>query len=274
MGNDIKTKHNFNDGLFRHLFKEEKNFSQMYEVFTGVKLSPDEVEFKDTDSIILSKDLKNDISFVTKDGRFIFLVEHQSTKSPNIGLRMLIYYAELLKIHIKKHDLNIYGSVPVDYPKAELYVAYNGKQPWLENDEIIAGDVKLKIRLIDINFDKLPIKDAGNVLSGYAYLVQQFEYYKKDEQFSSQMAVDKALTDCRESGYLLDYVKKEEFLSMVTKRWTVEQQKLDYGKWERAEGREEKALEIAKSLLKSGMSSEKVAVHTGISVQELQELTK
>ncbi|MCL2560610.1 MAG: hypothetical protein FWE07_09000 [Turicibacter sp.] len=161
-----KVKYNFNDGIFRHLFKKEENFVEMYEVFTGQKLSLADIEFRDTDSIVMSKDLKNDISFITKDGRFIFLVEHQSTKSSNIGLRMLIYYAELLKMYIKRNGLNIYGAAPVDYPKAEFYVAYNGKKPWMEDTYITAGDITINTELIDINYDQLQIKEKDNTLSG------------------------------------------------------------------------------------------------------------
>jgi len=272
MGNNIKTKHNFNDGVFRHLFKETKNFIEMYEVFTGVKLSPDEIEFRNTDSIVLSKDLKNDVSFITKDGRFIVLVEHQSTRSPNILLRMLIYYAELLKMYIKKHDLNVYGTIPIKYPKAEFYVAYNGKKPWLMDEMFTAGDVMINVKLVDINFMNLPIKDSGNTLSGYAYLVQQFDYYKKVKNLSSQIAVDKALTDCELHGYLVDYTGREEFLSMVTKRWTVEQQMEDYKTWAREEGEFNKAIEIAKNMLNDGLPAETVVKYSGLDIEKIHDL--
>ena len=274
MSNNIKTKHNFNDGVFRHLFKEEKNFVEMYEIFTGVKLSPDEIEFKNTDSIILSKDLKNDVSFMTKDGRFIILVEHQSTRSPNILLRMLIYYAELLKMYIKKHELNIYGPVPIRYPKAEFYVAYNGEKPWLLNEVFTAGDVTINVKLVDINFVNLPIKDSDNTLSGYAFLVQQFDYYKKVENLPSQTAVDKALKDCEAHGYLVDYTGREEFLSMVTKRWTVEQQIEDYANWARAEGREEEKILIAKNMLNDGLSAETVAKYSELDIEKIHVLIR
>jgi FKBP-type peptidyl-prolyl cis-trans isomerase len=235
MGTDLKVKHNWRDGIFRQLFKEEENFVNMYEVFTGKKLLPEEVEFRDTDSIVLSKDLKNDLSFVTKDGDFIILVEHQHSKNPNIGLRMLIYYAELLKIHIKKNELNIYGVAPINYPNSEFYVAYTGKKPWLENLDVIAGDVTISAKLIDINYDKLEIKEKDNTLSGYAYLLKQFEYYRDDEELGPRVAVDQAFADCRREGYLIDYVDREEFLTMVTEVWTIEQQAIDRERWAREE---------------------------------------
>jgi len=77
MGKSIEVKRTWRDNIFRHLFKEEGNFVEMYEAFTGKKLLPDEIEFSNTDSIVMSKDLKNDVAFITKEGKFIFLVEHQ-----------------------------------------------------------------------------------------------------------------------------------------------------------------------------------------------------
>ena len=275
MGNDIKTKHNFSDGIFRHLFKEKENFVQMYEVFTGSKLSPDEIEFSNTDSIILSKDLKNDISFVTKDGRFIILVEHQSTSSPNILLRMLMYYAELLKVHIKKQKLNIYGSALIKHPRPEFYVAYNGKKPWLMDEVFTTGDITISAKLVDINFEQLSVKDTANTLSGYAYLVQQFEYYKNVEELPLQLAVDKALKDCKENGYLDNYTNREEFLSMVTERWTVEQQMEDYANWAREEERakaEAEKLDIVTAMLSDGLPIETIAKYSGISIDVIKEL--
>ena len=288
MGEELKVKHTWRDGIFRYLFKEEENFVKMYEVFTGKKLLPGEIEFRNTDSIVMSKDLKNDIAFIMKDGNFIFLVEHQSTKCPNIGLRLLIYYGELLKMYVKKYGLNIYGTVPIEYPKAELYVAYNGKKPWLEDNCIVAGDVTINVKLVDINYDNLEVKEKDNTLSGYAYLVKQFEYYKSEEELVSQHAVDKAINDCRNEGYLVDYVDREEFLTMVTEVWTIEQQAEDRERWAREEERkkaeeaiwtieqqaEEVKLETVKRLLKMGLSHIDIAHGAGVDIDAVLKLSK
>jgi len=236
MGEDIKVKRTWRDNIFRYLFKDEENFVEMYEAFTGKKLLPDEIEFRNTDSIVMSKDLKNDVAFITKDGNFICLVEHQSTKCPNIALRLLIYYGELLKMHVQRHGLNIYGTVPIEYPKAEFFVAYNGKDNWACDDCIVAGDVTINVRIVNINYDELEIPKNDNVLSGYAYLVRQIEYYTARGLLLGY-AADMALEDCRRGGYLADYVDKEEFLTMVVEVWTIEQQAADRERWAREEER-------------------------------------
>ena len=296
-----KVKHNWRDGVFRYLFKEAENFVQIYETFSGRRLLPEDVEFRDTDSIVLSKDLKNDISFIDKYGNFIVLIEHQHTKCPNIGLRMLIYYGELLKMHVKKHELNIYGTAPIPYPKAVFYVAYTGTQEWEESMDIEAGDVHIKIKMVNINYEKLAVKDPNNTLSGYAYLLQQFEHYRA-QNIQPIQAVDQAFADCGEKGYLMDYIKREEFMAMVTKRWTVEQQIIDYKKWAheagleagleagrkeeraKAEVREQKLLEKVKEereaekietitrLFKMGLTKAEIATAVDVDVQFIENI--
>lgn len=259
-----KMKHNWRDGAFRHIFKKAENFVQMYEIFTGTKLCPSEIEFRETGSIIMSKDLKNDVAFLTKGGKFIALVEHQHTNNPNMAFRMLIYYAELLKQHIRITNQNVYGSMPIAYPDAEFYVAYTGKKPLIENDRVVAGDVMIKVNFININYDELEITDNKNVLIGYSYLLKQFEYYCSVELLDSVSAMEKARIDCRQNGYLLNHIDTEGFATMAIEHWTVEQQLEDEKRWakewaeERVRIAEEKAEAVAEAMAEA--MAEAVAV--------------
>ena len=257
MGKNTEIKRTWRDNIFRHLFKEEENFVEMYEAFTGKKLLPEEIEFRNTDSIVFSKDLKNDVAFITKEGTFVCLVEHQSSKCPNIGLRLLIYYGELLKMYVRKHELNIYGTKPIEYPKAEFFIAYNGKSPWIGDDCIVAGDVTINMKIIDINYDQLKVQESSNTLSGYAYLVKQIEYYIKVEKMATGLAADRALKDCRNGGYLLDYVDEEEFLTMVTEVWTIEQQMADRELWAAEKASEAERTKAEKKIAKAEEKAEK-----------------
>jgi len=274
-----KVKHNWRDGVFRYLFKESANFVQMYEVFTGRKLCPDEIEFLETDSILMARDLKNDIAFLTKSGKFIALVEHQHTENPNIAVRMMIYYAELLKLHIKSNDLNVFGTVPIEIPNAEFHVAYTGKKPWIASNQINLGAVVIKINFIDINYNKLEFECQQNVLIGYSYLLKRFEHYRDVELLDKTIDVDLAIKDCRKNGYLTDYVNREEFMTMALEYWTVEQQMEDRERWARemaeaeaeAKARAEK-LESAKVMLSDGLSAEMISKYLNIEIEQIQEL--
>lgn len=52
----------YKDNIFRYLFSDEKNFVQLYYDLTNKKLDPEELEFYDTESIVV-KQLKNDVAF-------------------------------------------------------------------------------------------------------------------------------------------------------------------------------------------------------------------
>lgn len=272
-------QHKWRDGVFRYLFKDEVNFSQMYELLSGKKISPDEIEFRDTNSVVLAKELKNDVSFITKDGNFIFLVEHQHSKNLNMGLRMLMYYVELLRLYIKSNELNIHGEALIKFPKAEFYVAYTGERPWVNDNHIDAGDILINIKLVDINYHNLQKTKAINTLHGYSYLLKQFLYYKTAQKMLPQLAIHNAFQDCRTHGYLLDYVDREEFLTLIIECWTVEQQLEDREAYGREEGREEERakaeaekLEIAKKLLAMGITMDDVADVTSISIEKIKLL--
>ena len=79
--------------------KRRKTFVKLYEWLSGNRLSPEEVEFKETASMVVETALKSDVAFMTQDDRFIILIEHQSTENPNMALRMLMYYSELLHLY-------------------------------------------------------------------------------------------------------------------------------------------------------------------------------
>jgi hypothetical protein len=116
------------------LFLEEKNFAELYYDITNKRLDPNDIKEYTVDSLVATQ-LKNDVSFKTKDNRFIIMVEHQSTLNHNMALRGLIYYVELLKLYIKEEKLavQLYQESPVAIPSAEIHVAYNGEKPLEEN---------------------------------------------------------------------------------------------------------------------------------------------
>ena len=197
-----KANRQYKDNLFRYFFRKAKNFVQAYKELTGRDLDPNEIEFYDTSSLLVNKELRNDVSFITKDNRFVLLVEHQSTPCANMHVRLLLYYAEILKIYIQQHKLDVYGTKAISYPEAELYIAYNGKQEIEEkNFKVKMGDVTVHIKHKNIQFQHLANKKKSNTLAGYAYLVQQKEYYEKYENHTSASAMKMAVDDCKHQGF-------------------------------------------------------------------------
>ena len=66
----------------------------------------------------------NDVSF-TIGGKVIFLVEHQSTISENLPIRLLLYIARVYEKIIEKKAM--YRQKLMKIPTPELIVLYNGK---------------------------------------------------------------------------------------------------------------------------------------------------
>ncbi len=245
------------DHVFRYLFSDEKNFAELYYDITGETLDADELEFYDTESIVV-KQLKNDVAFKTKDNRLIIMVEHQSTINENMPLRFLLYYAELLKVYIIQKELNIFAKRALGIPTPEFYVAYNGKPPLEEtelflNENLDGNDQFITIRAtaLDINYDKLPSRSKGknHVLEGYSYLMDRIRTYHKTEKKPLEEAIQKAKEDSLAKGYLVEYLQRKEFETMLAKVLTIEEEieliKLE----ERQEGRQEERAEMLVKLL-------------------------
>jgi hypothetical protein len=72
------------------------------------ELYAEDLESFGLESSTIRRERVNDVSFLTKDGRFIILVEHQTKITPNLALRLFIYYFSLISLWIKKSSHNVY----------------------------------------------------------------------------------------------------------------------------------------------------------------------
>lgn len=153
-------KRNYKDTLFIYLFGRNKEFAlSLYNAISGsAHKDPDDIQFNTIDDFIyLGR--KNDVSFII-DGQ-INIYEHQSTYSPNIPVRMLIYYSRLLEGYIENENRSLYARKRILLSSPRFIVFYNG--PDERDDEEIMdlsdsfaggkkGDADLRVRMININF--------------------------------------------------------------------------------------------------------------------------
>ncbi|MCL2220245.1 MAG: hypothetical protein FWC23_09285, partial [Chitinispirillia bacterium] len=91
----------FKDGMFRAIFKEPAEFRRVASYLLKTDFGPDTPMEEVTLSSPLYMGPKNDVSFLV-DGRLIVFTEHQSTVSPNIPLRFLIYVADTYKARFSR----------------------------------------------------------------------------------------------------------------------------------------------------------------------------
>jgi len=257
---------------------EGKNFVSLYKEMTGIEMPAEDIEFFDTSSILFVKEYRNDVSFLTKDCRFFILIEHQSTLSENMAIRLLIYYVELLKMYIKLNDLNLFSTKAQKIPSVEFFVAYNGCKP--QNDYVQeiklnflkeTEDLSVKVHVKNINYDHIKSKDEKSTFTGYSFFMDRINKCK-DAGMSAEKAFEKAKKECLDNGLLIDYLNRKEFVNMAIGMYTTEQEKEDAREEGIEIGIEKRNKEIAERLLKIGLTIKQVAQGTELSEEEVMNI--
>ena len=209
-------KRKIKDTVFSKLFGDYDNLLLLYKA-----LHPEdtEVTVKDLQKVDLRKvfvhGLCNDLSFKVRD-KYILLLEAQSTWSPNILPRILMYYANFLLDHIKKTKQNIYGTKKVNIPCLDAYVVYTGhhkvdKSVISLKDEFWAGkfsavDLKAKVICLEKSRDL-------NIVEQYIRFAQiydacMWEDKKKGKEKPDADTVKRAIDICLNEGVLIAFLTK------------------------------------------------------------------
>lgn len=146
--------------------------------------------------------------------------------------------------------------------------------------------IGVRVNVVNINYDRLPkeVLEREDVLGGYSYLMDRIRYYIRQEKVLLEEAIDKAVTDTMRKGYLKEYLGRKEFITMITKVLTIEEEIELIRKDEREEGREEgrevgrevgkqeEKFEIARTSIRTGLSKEIIAQITRLSIKEIEDL--
>ena len=264
----------YKDTLFRHIFKDGGHFADLYERCSGKRLGAGDITGFDLDSGALRRERYNDVSFITRDKRLIYLVEHNSYVSANIAVKIGAYFFDLLMLWAKREGVSIHAEKEVPFPKPELYVAYSGARPYDKRcEEYDCGEfMRIRVPVVNIRYENLDSKAPGNYLAGYAYLQHEYEG-KLSEGWERVRAFEYAAQQCREKGYLKGIVEKEGFTAMISEEFSYDSQLRYEGRVEgRVEGRAEGAKAIAQRMLAEGEPVDKVAMYTGLTRAEAEGL--
>ncbi len=217
------------------------------------------------------------------------MVEHQSTLNENMPLRFLLYYAELLKLHITQKELNMFARRAISIPRPEFFVVYNGEEP-LKDTELflkanLGGNVEfitMKVKIMDITYDHLPqkIKERNDIVDGYSYFMDRIRFYHKMEKLILEEAIQKAIEDTLLKGYLVEYLQRKEFVTMITKVLTI-QEEIDLIRLEERQegikkgiekGIEKGKTETVKAALEENLSIELIKKLTGLEKEKIEEI--
>jgi len=92
---------NFKDTVFTRLFSEDAALLELYNALSGGNYGANTAIKISTLEDVLFMDLLNDISFVIDD-KVVVLIEHQSSISENLPLRLLLYLARVYEKIVDK----------------------------------------------------------------------------------------------------------------------------------------------------------------------------
>jgi len=289
----MNTNRNFKNSVFTTLFNNPDLLRELYCALKGVSLPPDIPVSINTLENVLYMDLYNDISFEI-NGKLVVLIEHQSTITPNMALRLLLYVTRVLEKRVKGRTL--YSKKEISIPWPEFYVLYNGKEEFPDEQIYRLSELfdkpenlgipenaypllELEVKMLNINEGRnAAIANRCRKLAEYsAFMAKVHEYWK--ETGDLEEAIKKAIKYCESHDILKEYlqVHGSEVLNMILTEWNTE----DAIAFAREEGREEgleegreEKLRIARNALAKGLTPEFVHDITGIDIETIQSLTK
>ena len=191
----------------------------MYNAISGKHYKDPELLEINTLENAIYMTVKNDVSFVI-DAR-LSLYEHQSTYSPNLPLRFLLYIASEYS-KLTKED-NLYGTKKVQIPPPQFIIFYNGEQEEPERKILRLSDLycqgetggteeeafgqELQALMLNINKGyNEKLMEACSTLKDYT------EYTDRIRRYSHEMpleeAVERAITECIQEGILREFLLK------------------------------------------------------------------
>ena len=199
-------------------------------------------------SHVLTDRQYNDLGFRVGN-RLIILIEHQSTWSENIVVRIFLYIAQTLNDYINENKLNLYSAKKIKLPKVEAYVVYTGGKEdcpetlslndlYWDGDENYAINVRVKV-----------IRDGrrGDIINQYVGFVKVLNEQVKIHGKTTK-AIEETIRICKERNILREYLQKREpeVKRIMITLFSQEQIQEYYGEEKRREGWEEARAEFGK----------------------------
>ena len=226
----------YKDRVFKFIFgnPEHKEWTlSLYNALNGSHFTnPEDIEFNTIEDAVYMS-MKNDLSFIIA---FILNIwEHQSSFSPNIPLRILLYFAHVLEKFLAHRKAYRYGSSIVRLPRPSFICFYNGldEQP----DEVILklsdafdnGDkepeIELKVRMININYGhSKALMDKCRPLYEYSWFIDAIRRHQKIT-VALEPAIDAAIDEMPDDFLLKKFLVRHraEVKGMYLTEWDEEE---------------------------------------------------
>lgn len=268
---NLKSKHrtrvqrNVKDRLFRFLFANDKEaLLQLYNALNGTDYhDASKLQVVTIESAVYIV-MKNDLAFVLAGT--LNMYEHQSTYSPNLPVRFLIYLAQEYQSMIEEDRESIYGSRQIELPVPQCIVFYNGQKDVPEEQTLKLSDafgakkdkadVELTVRIYNINYGhNQTLMEKCRMLGEYSKFVNIARKYTS-ENADAKEALSDAIDYCIEHGILEDILRKNqsEVLGMLLEEFDVEKYERTMKREGQEEGIEQGLCMMIESLQESGQT--------------------
>lgn len=221
----IKVYRKHKDKLLRIIFRKKRDLLQLYNAINGSNYTNPEDLVITTLEDAIYMGMKNDLSFIIDSQ--LNLYEHQSTYSPNLPLRGLLYFSELYRSYIEPEKKRLYTSTPLLLPLPQYIVFYNGTEAQPERQELLLSDLFQKqdkkpalectAIMLNINLGQnRELMEKCRVLEEYARFVACLREYVRCMP-NYEEAVKKAVDDCIRNNILSEVLRKNraEVMDMI-----------------------------------------------------------
>ena len=292
----------YKDSVFSFYMSDPKRLIEVYNAIQGTNYPLDTpVEINTLDDV-LYKERINDISF-TLDGKYVILMEHQSTINENMPVRMLLYLGRLYEKMLSRKNLYRRKQIPLETP--EFLALYNGREPYPEESFLRLSDafrsephensVEIVVKVLNVRYQKdKTILQKSKSLHDYSLFIDQVQK-NRDKGIELSEAIRQAVLYCEENNIMQPFLMNHasEVENMLLTEWNWEDAKQVWqeearedGRIEgRAEGRVEGRAEGMKLgaekerknlilRLLTVMPKEQVAKTLQMSVEEIQKIEK
>ena len=276
--------------IFAMLFSDRNELLKLYNAINGTSYDDPDLLQVNTLENAVSMSMQNDVSFIIELG--LNLYEHQSTYSPNLPVRYLLYVADVYSDYTK--DMNLYGTKAVKLPTPRFVIFYNGQAEQPDRKElklselfsIPDADPSLELKAVMLNINKghnRKLMETCRTLQDYA------EYTFRVREYAAEMpldlAVEQAITECISEGILADFLRKNRAEAKKVSIYEYDEER--HMRQTREEGMEEGyangfsqgieqgITQTVINLLKSGLLTDiQIREITGLDQKQLDELKK
>ncbi|MBR3249237.1 MAG: Rpn family recombination-promoting nuclease/putative transposase [Clostridia bacterium] len=291
-GSELEESRKKHDELFRSLLNDKEEFVRFIKYFINPesKLTKDSIQ-KYNRSFVTSKykSRNSDIVYKEKSRKIYYLIEHQSTIDYNMPYRMLEYSYEIIRDTVEKENNK---KKNYKYPNVIPIVLYTGNLKWKVPKVIgffrdgLYKDVGLSFKyiLIDTNdYNKEKLFNSESMV-GLAMQAEKSNTNEEATQVIEKMFIERPHK--REEIYrIIEYIFRDQIdlnenfektikygevkKAMVTVRERLKENNKKILMQER-----NKINNIVKNLINIGMKKEDVLKITGLSIEEINKITK